>query len=59
MITLEIKVRVEGEVVTLGEVIEMNDLEFDEVADALTRDGVYRIEAGSNGVSDFVDVTIA
>jgi hypothetical protein len=59
MITLEPKVRIDGEIVTLGEVIEMNELDFDEVAEALTRDGVYRIDAGSNGVSDFVDVTIA
>jgi hypothetical protein len=36
----------------------MNEIEFDEAADAFTRDGVYRIDAGSNGISDFVDVTI-
>ncbi len=59
MITLETKVLIEGEIVTLGEVIETNELDFDEVAEALTRDGVYRIDAGSNGISDFVDVTIA
>jgi hypothetical protein len=35
----------------------MNEIEFDEAADAFTRDGVYRIDAGSNGISDFVDVT--
>jgi hypothetical protein len=59
MLTLETKVLIQGEIITLGEVIEMNELEFDEVADALARDGVYRIDVGSNDVSDFVHVTIA
>jgi hypothetical protein len=44
--------------VTIGEVIETNELEFCEVSDAFTRDGVHRIDAGSNGASNFVDVTI-
>ena len=59
MITLETKVLIESEIVALGEVIETNERDFDEAAVALTRDGVYRIDAGSNGISDFVDLTIA
>ena len=58
MLTLKTKVLIEGKIVTLGEVIEINDLDFDEVEGAITRDGVYRIDAGSNGVSDFADMTI-
>ena len=58
MITLETKVLIEGEMATHGEVIETNELKFDEVAGALTQDSVYRIDTGSNGISDFADMTI-
>ena len=42
MITLQTKVCIAGEIVTLGDVIEMNELDFSEVSEALTREGVYR-----------------
>ena len=59
MITLETKVCIAGEIVTLGDVVEMNELDFSEVSEVFMRDGVYRIDTGSNGMSDFVDVKIA
>ncbi len=52
MITLQTKVCIAGEIVTLGDVIEMNELDFSEVSEALTREGVYRLDAGSNRQSE-------
>jgi hypothetical protein len=52
MITLQTKVLVNNEIVTLGDVIEMNELDTDEVIAALKTKGVYKIDAASNGVSD-------